>query len=140
MDKFLLGVPAVKEMLSSLKDNGIEYKTYADIVPDPPAKVINDGAKEMKDFGADSVIAIGGGSSLDSAKGINIVASDGGKVEDYVKNESAIHDLKTLISIPTTAGTGSEMSNALVVTDEATQEKNAILSTSNCLPFRQTDR
>ena len=128
LDKFLLGVPAVKEMLSSLKDNGIEYKTYADIVPDPPAKVINDGAKEMKDFGADSVIAIGGGSSLDSAKGINIVASDGGKVEDYVKNESAIHDLKTLISIPTTAGTGSELSNALVVTDEATQEKNAILS------------
>lgn len=128
LDKFLLGVPAVKEMLGSLEENGIEYKTYAEIVPDPPARIINDGAKEMKDFGADSVIAIGGGSSLDSAKGINIVASDGGKIEDYVKNESAIHDLKTLISIPTTAGTGSEMSNALVVTDEATEEKDAILS------------
>ena len=128
LDKFLLGVPAVKEMLRSLEENGIEYKTYAEIVPDPPARIINDGAKEMKDFSADSVIAIGGGSSLDSAKGINIVASDGGKIEDYVKNESAIHDLKTLISIPTTAGTGSEMSNALVVTDEATEEKNAILS------------
>ncbi len=128
LDKFLLDVPAVKELLSSLKENGIEYKTYAEIVPDPPARIINDGAKEMKDFGADSVIAIGGGSSLDSAKGINIVASDGGKIEDYVKNESAIHDLKTLISIPTTAGTGSEMSNALVVTDEATEEKDAVLS------------
>ncbi|MBC8744645.1 iron-containing alcohol dehydrogenase [Lactobacillus sp. Marseille-P7033] len=128
LDKFLLGVPAVKEMLRSLEENGIEYKTYAEIVPDPPARIINGGAKEMKAFGADSVIAIGGGSSLDSAKGINIVASDGGKIEDYVKNESAIHDLKTLISIPTTAGTGSEMSNALVVTDEATEEKNAILS------------
>ena len=82
----------------------------------------------MAEFNADSVIAIGGGSSLDSAKGINIVASDGGKIEDYVKDESLIHDLKTLISIPTTAGTGSEMSNALVVTDEKTEEKNAILS------------
>lgn len=128
LDKFLLGVPAVKGMLSLLEKNGIEYKTYADIIPDPPARIINDGAKEMKTFGADSVVAIGGGSSLDSAKGINIVASDGGKIEDYVKNESAIHDLKTLISIPTTAGTGSEMSNALVVTDEETQEKDAILS------------
>ena len=128
LDKFLLGVPAVKDMLSLLEKNGIEYKTYADIIPDPPARIINDGAKEMKTFGADSVVAIGGGSSLDSAKGINIVASDGGKIEDYVKNESAIHDLKTLISIPTTAGTGSEMSNALVVTDEETQEKDAILS------------
>lgn len=128
LDKFLLGVPGVKGMLSLLGKNGIEYKTYADIIPDPPARIINDGAKEMKTFGADSVVAIGGGSSLDSAKGINIVASDGGKIEDYVKNESAIHDLKTLISIPTTAGTGSEMSNALVVTDEETQEKDAILS------------
>lgn len=128
LDSFLLNVPAVKEMLDALKENGIEYKTYAGIVPDPPASVINKGAEEMAEFNADSVIAIGGGSSLDSAKGINIVASDGGKIEDYVKDESLIHDLKTLISIPTTAGTGSEMSNALVVTDEKTEEKNAILS------------
>ena len=128
LDSFLLNVPAVKEMLDTLKENGIEYKTYAGIVPDPPASVINKGAEEMAEFNADSVIAIGGGSSLDSAKGINIVASDGGKIEDYVKDESLIHDLKTLISIPTTAGTGSEMSNALVVTDEKTEEKNAILS------------
>lgn len=128
LDSFLLKVPAVKEMLDALKENGVEYKTYAGIVPDPPASVINKGAEEMAEFNADSVIAIGGGSSLDSAKGINIVASDGGKIEDYVKDESLIHDLKTLISIPTTAGTGSEMSNALVVTDEKTEEKNAILS------------
>lgn len=128
LDSFLLKVPAVKEMLDALKENGVEYKTYAGIVPDPPASVINKGAEEMAEFNADSVIAIGGGSSLDSAKGINIVASDGGKIEDYVKDESLIHDLETLISIPTTAGTGSEMSNALVVTDEKTEEKNAILS------------
>lgn len=128
LDSFLLKVPAVKEMLDALKENGVEYKTYAGIVPDPPASVINKGAEEMAEFNADSVIAIGGGSSLDSAKGINIVASDGGKIEDYVKDESLIHDLKTLISIPTTAGTGSEMSNALVVTDEKAEEKNAILS------------
>ena len=82
LDSFLLKVPAVKEMLDALKENGVEYKTYAGIVPDPPASVINKGAEEMAEFNADSVIAIGGGSSLDSAKGINIVASDGGKIED----------------------------------------------------------
>lgn len=128
LDKFLLATPAVQDMLKNLAANGVDYQTYADIVPDPPAQAINKGADEMKAFNADSVIAIGGGSSLDSAKGINIVASDGGKIEDYVKDESLIHNLKTLISIPTTAGTGSEMSNALVVTDENTQEKNAVLS------------
>lgn len=121
-------VPVVKELLETLEQKKISYRVYADIVPDPSAEIINEGAKSMKEFDADSVIAIGGGSSLDSAKGINIVASDGGKIEDYVKDESLIHDLKTLISIPTTAGTGSEMSNALVVTDKETEEKNAILS------------
>ncbi|GFI59257.1 NAD-dependent methanol dehydrogenase [Lactobacillaceae bacterium] len=128
LDKFLLEVPEVKELLETLEQKKISYKVYADIVPDPPAEIINEGAKSMKEFDADSVIAIGGGSSLDSAKGINIVASGGGKIGDYVKDESLIHDLKTLISIPTTAGTGSEMSNALVVTDKETEEKNAILS------------
>lgn len=84
----------------------------------------------MKNFGADCVIAIGGGSCLDSAKGINIVASNGDSrdILDYVKDESLIRDFKCLISVPTTAGTGSEMSNALIVTDETTREKNAILS------------
>lgn len=128
LDQFLLNVPAVKDLFAALSQNEIKYKTYAGIVPDPPAKIINQGAEEMKAFNADAVIAIGGGSSLDGAKGINIVASDGGKIEDYIQNEGLIHNLKPLISIPTTAGTGSEMSNALVVTDEKTSEKNAILS------------
>lgn len=128
LDKFLLNVPAVKQMLQAMEDEGLAYQVYDGIVPDPPAKVINEGAAKMREFGGDIVIAIGGGSSLDGAKGINIMASDGGSIEDYVKDENAIHDLKPLISVPTTAGTGSEMSNALVVTNEAAHEKNAILS------------
>lgn len=128
LDKFLIDVPAVKEMLKAMDDGGFVSQVYTGIVPDPPARVINAGASQMRNFGADAVVAIGGGSALDGAKGINIVASDGGKIEDFVKDEQAIHDLKPLISVPTTAGTGSEMSNALVVTDEAAHEKNAILS------------
>lgn len=130
LDQFLMGVPAVQEMIAEIQKNNVEVTVYGDIVPDPPASVINKGAEAMKNFGADCVIAIGGGSCLDSAKGINIVASNGDSrdILDYVKDESLIHDFKCLISVPTTAGTGSEMSNALVVTDEATREKNAILS------------
>lgn len=130
LDNFLTQVPAVQEMLGEMERNGIELMIYSEIVPDPPASVINRGAEAMRYFGADCVVAIGGGSCLDSAKGINIVASNGAShdILDYVKDESLIHDFKCLISVPTTAGTGSEMSNALVVTDEKTQEKNAILS------------
>lgn len=127
LDQFLMGVPAVQEMIAEIQKNSIEMTIYGDIVPDPPASVINKGAEAMKNFGADCVIAIDGG---DSAKGIDIVASNGDSrdILDYVKDESLIHDFKCLISVPTTAGTGSEMSNALVVTDETTREKNAILS------------
>lgn len=127
LDQFLMGVPAVQEMIAEIQKNSIEMTIYGDIVPDPPASVINKGAEAMKNFGADCVIAIDGG---DSAKGIDIVASNGDSrdILDYVKDESLIHDFKCLISVPTTAGTGSEMSNTLVVTDETTREKNAILS------------
>lgn len=130
LDQFLMGVPAVQEMIAEIQRNSMEVAIYSDIVPDPPASVINKGAESMKNFGADCVIAIGGGSCLDSAKGIDIVASNGDSrdILDYVKDESLIRDFKCLISVPTTAGTGSEMSNALVVTDETTHEKNAILS------------
>jgi alcohol dehydrogenase class IV len=120
LDQFLMGVPAVQEMIAEIQRNSMEVAIYSEIVPDPPASVINKGAESMKNFGADCVIAIGGGSCLDSAKGIDIVASNGGSrdILDYVKDESLIRDFKCLISVPTTAGTGSEISNALVVTDE----------------------
>ncbi|ETA74330.1 iron-containing alcohol dehydrogenase [Ligilactobacillus equi] len=128
IDKFLLEVPSVKKLLNTMEEKELEFLIYAKIIPDPPARIINEGAQKMQAFGADAVIAIGGGSSLDSAKGINIVASNGGQIEDYVQDEKLIKKTKVLISVPTTAGTGSELSNALVVTDEATNAKNAILS------------
>ena len=128
LDRFLLTTPAVIELKQALADVGIEAQAYADIIPDPPAQMIDQGGQAMAAFKADSIIAIGGGSSLDSAKGINIVASLGGSIMDYLTNETAIRGLKPLISVPTTAGTGSEMSNALVITDEATNKKQAILS------------
>lgn len=108
LDRFLLTTPAVIELTQVLADAGIEAQTYADIIPDPPAQLIDQGGQAMAAFKADSIIAIGGGSSLDSAKGINIVASLGGSITDYLTSETAIHGLKPLISVPTTAGTGSE--------------------------------
>lgn len=98
LDQFLMSVPAVQEMIAEIQKNSIEVTIYGDIVPDPPASVINKGAEAMKNFGADCVIAIDGGSCLDSAKGIDIVASNGDSrdILDYV--------------------------------DETTREKNAILS------------
>lgn len=128
MDEFLKDTAQVKKLLTVFQREGIEFTAYVDVIPDPPARIINDGAQQMNQSNSDCVIAIGGGSSLDSAKGINIVATNGGTIQDYVTDDSLVKTGKCLISVPTTAGTGSEMSNALVVTDEKTSAKNAILS------------
>jgi alcohol dehydrogenase len=128
MDEFLKDTAQVKKLLTVFQREGIEFTAYVDVIPDPPARIINDGAQQMNQSNSDCIIAIGGGSSLDSAKGINIVATNGGTIQNYVTDDSLVKTGKCLISVPTTAGTGSEMSNALVVTDEKTSAKNAILS------------
>lgn len=132
LDQFLMGVPAVQEMIAEIQKNSIEMTIYGDIVPDPPASVINKGAKAMKNFGADCVIAIDGGSCLDSAKGIDIVASNGDSrdILDYVKDESLIHDFKCLISVPTTAGTGSEMSRSWLLMRRRVKRTQSCLTVS----------
>ena len=72
--------------------------------------------------------AIGGGSAIDTARGVNIVRTLGGKIEDYVSKKEVSTYCHGLIAVPTTSGTGSELSNALVVSDDETHAKLAVLS------------
>lgn len=128
MDHFLASVPLVQTTQAVLQDHGIQFAVFDQVVSDPPAATIMAGVQAFKDHDADSIIAIGGGSSIDAARGINIVRVNGGDILDYTKPDAVIKDCPGLIAIPTTSGTGSEMSNALVVTDVTTQQKLAILA------------
>lgn len=101
---------------------------FDQVVSDPPAQTIRDGVTAFGAAHADSLIAIGGGSSIDVARGINIVRVNGGDILDYTDTQKSIEPCPGLIAIPTTSGTGSELSNALVVTDVATEKKVAILA------------
>lgn len=124
MDEFLTENPQVKELLAVLP----EYELFTKIVPDPPASLIIEGAKALTAYAADVIVAIGGGSCLDAAKGMGLYARNQGQLTDYFDPETELKKGVLLVSIPTTAGTGSELSNALVVTDEATAQKKAILT------------
>jgi len=128
MDHFLAEMPLVKEAQKVLADNNIQYAVFDKVVSDPPAATVMAGVQAFNDHQADSIVAIGGGSSIDVARGINIVRVNGGEILDYAKPGVTIKDCPGLIAIPTTSGTGSEMSNALVVTDVATKRKLAILA------------
>ncbi len=128
MDNFMTKVPLVRAVQDKLSTNGITLSVFDKVVSDPPTEIIDEGVTAFQNHKADSLIAIGGGSSIDVARGINIVRVNGGTILDYVSPEKEIKETPGLISVPTTSGTGSELSNALVVTDKESQQKLAILA------------
>ncbi len=105
----------VEEALHNAK---IEVGIFDGVVPEPPARCVEDGVKMIREGRYDLVIGIGGGSSLDIAKGVAIMAKNPGRVVDYAGIDLVPNPGVPKILIPTTAGTGSETSRSLVVTDE----------------------
>ena len=128
IDNFLLGQATIQNMLDRLDKEDVDYTIYDRIVPDPPIELIDSGADFFKENQCDSILAIGGGSVIDAARAINIVRYHGGSARDYVFDKQVPSFCPGLISCPTTSGTGSELSNAAVITDTETEEKLAILA------------
>jgi len=128
-DKGIKSQDFFKEILNGLNDSDIELVgPYFDIGKDAPISKI----KQLAEFGrknkVDSIVAIGGGSVIDSAKAANILISHGGDLlNDYAGVQTISSELKPLIVIPTTAGTGSEVTSAAVVYDEEAQVKHSFV-------------
>ncbi len=93
---------------------------YDGVTPDGGVHLIDDGAAVGREHGCDGVVSVGGGSVIDSAKGIALVLAGGGSIRDH---ESAPRRQTPHIAIPTTAGTGSEVSRQLIVRDQTAQER-----------------
>ena len=110
-----------------LKEAGMEAVVFDQVQPDPPAPVIDAGAALCREQHCDCVVAVGGGSTIDNAKGINLLRANEGKILDYANGKS-YQTAGGLISIPTTAGTGSELSNGMIVTDPDSAQKLAIIA------------
>lgn len=128
IDSFLLDTEIIKNLLKTFNTNNISYYVYDKVIPEPPMEIIDNGAVLFLENKCDCIIAIGGGSVIDSARGINIVRVNGGKIADYVEDKMVESRCHGLIAIPTTSGTGSELSNALVVTDVKNNKKLAVLA------------
>ena len=110
----------------------IPYSVFADTVSDPTTGVIETGVAILRDGDFDSLVAIGGGSSIDTAKGMSVLFANGGSMRDW-KVPAEIPQLgPPLIAIPTTAGTGSEVTRFTVVTDTETDEKMLIAGLACC--------
>jgi alcohol dehydrogenase len=109
----------------SLEQNGLAVALFDRIEENPTTSHVNDGLADAQEFRPDLIVGLGGGSSMDCAKGINFLYSCGGRMQDYWGEGKATGPLLPMIAVPTTAGTGSETQSYALIADAATHLKMA---------------
>ncbi|SBS27109.1 Alcohol dehydrogenase 2 [Marinomonas spartinae] len=122
-DKMMVQLGYAKTLQTLLNENELNADVFDDTIPEPTVASIQAGVEKARDGNYDCIIALGGGSPIDSAKAIGILAHFGGTMRDYkfprVVNEAGL----PVIAVPTTAGTGSEVTRFTIITDETNDEK-----------------
>lgn len=126
-DADLAKMGMAQTLVDKLKHQGIEAAVFDSAQPNPTVSNVNDGLEMLKQHSSDFVISLGGGSSHDCAKAIALVATNGGKIEDYEGLDQSAKPTLPLVSINTTAGTASEMTRFTIITDETRHVKMAIV-------------
>lgn len=126
-DKPLVKIGLVGEIAEKLGKNGITATTFDGVQPNPTVTNVEAGLALLKTNNCDFVISLGGGSPHDCAKGIALVATNGGSIKDYEGLDKSAKPQLPLVAINTTAGTASEMTRFCIITDEARHIKMAIV-------------
>ena len=125
--KFILELPAYKNSIEILRENGIEVFELQDIEPNPRHTTVNKGAKICKEEGIDVLLAIGGGSTIDCCKAIAATAlSETSDVWDLISGQVKWNDALPIIAMPTIASTGSEMDKSCVISNVELNIKKGI--------------
>lgn len=126
-DKELVKIGLVNKLTSLLDEGGIEYSIFDETQPNPTVGNVESGLELLKQSNCDFVISFGGGSPHDCAKGIALVATNGGNIKDYEGLDQSKKPQLPLVAVNTTAGTASEMTRFAIITDEARHIKMAIV-------------
>lgn len=115
-DKVMVELGNCEKVETALKSQKIDYIVYSEINGEPTDTMIKNGLSLYQEDGCDFLIALGGGSPIDSMKAIAALAANGGNISDYM-GKIIGGDLPTMVAIPTTAGTGSEATQFTIITD-----------------------
>ncbi|GAW30162.1 iron-containing alcohol dehydrogenase [Carboxydocella sp. ULO1] len=126
-DAYLNQIGMAKEISDIIEKEGIKVVIYPGAEPNPTDKNVHDGVDLFKKEGCDLIVSLGGGSSHDCAKGIGIVAANGGNIRDYEGVDKSTKPMIPLIAVNTTAGTASEMTRFCIITDTDRHVKMAIV-------------
>jgi alcohol dehydrogenase class IV len=133
-DPFMVKLGLIDRCLAPLAAAGIKAGVFSDTIPEPTDTIVEAGVKEFAKAPYDCLIGFGGGSPIDTAKAIAVLASGGGKMRDYKVPVAADRGAVPVIAIPTTAGTGSECTRFTVITDTERDEK-MLINGLGCLPL-----
>lgn len=133
-DEGLVKLGTAKKVTDVLDRAGKNYSMYTGVKPNPTVTIVNDAKAVFDREECDYLIGIGGGSPLDVAKAVSILANNNGDIKDFNGLNKSRHKGMPLIAINTTAGTGSEVTRAYVVTDEEAKSKMLMVD-RNCLSY-----
>ena len=135
-DPDLVRIGLLEHIMNHLRKAGQEFIIYTGVQPNPTVSDVEDGHQIYLDNDCDMIVAIGGGSPMDAAKGILVLVNHQGRIEDYFRGASnplpIKDDIPPFIAIPTTSGTGSETSRGAVITDNTKRKR--VLSSRHLLP------
>jgi alcohol dehydrogenase len=126
-DAFMVKSGVVERLLAPLQESGMEVAVFDGVQPDPTVQNVRDGLALYRSSGAEAVVAIGGGSPLDAGKAISILTTNPEPLADYMGYHKIPKAGAPLLAIPTTAGTGSEVTKVAVITDTERDVKMMIL-------------
>ncbi|MFC1946787.1 iron-containing alcohol dehydrogenase [Chloroflexota bacterium] len=122
-DEVLWEMGTLEKIVRSLKSEGLEFERYDRLPSEPTTDFIREGTGEFLQSGADIILAVGGGTPIDTAKGISVMATNPGDITDYITPNSIRKPGIPLVAVPATAGTGSEVTIYTVITDTDTDNK-----------------
>ncbi len=124
-DRGMVAAGYVEQAVASLIEAGVKAFAFDNFEPNPDSAMIEHGRALAAPHQIDSIVGLGGGSSLDCAKGINFVLTNGGHIREYWGWAKASRPMLPMIAVPTTAGTGSEAQSYALISDAATHLKMA---------------
>ncbi len=119
------------QIAKTLRNSGIASSIFSDVTPDPTLQNVTDGLNQYRGENCDVIVSVGGGSAIDCGKGIAMKLTNDGEFADYMGVDKIPNPGASLIAIPTTAGTGSEVSKVTVITD--TDRNVKMMLSSACI-------
>src|SRR5690606_28049029 len=128
VDPFLTETPIFREIVDAVEGAGLEIVVYSDIKPELPVASLDAAGEFARTVDPDVILAIGGGSALDAAKLVGLLARHGGPLSAYYGENAVPGPILPLVAVPTTAGTGSEVTPVAVISDPDRELKVGISS------------